>query len=104
MNTQQIELTGTLRPDGVLELDGPVALGPGRVVVTVRPVQEQRPSEVPEDDPFWQMMKAIWAIPGPLTMGARTPWMKSNGRAKSGTSTSRRSNDSRRRAAPGRRL
>lgn len=59
MSVKQIEMTGTVRPDGVLELDGPVALGPGRVTVTVRPVQEQQP-ELPKDDPFWQMMRSIW--------------------------------------------
>lgn len=59
MSAEQIEMTGTVRPDGVLELDGPVALEPGRVLVTVRPVKTEHP-ELPKDDPFWQMMRSIW--------------------------------------------
>lgn len=55
---QSIEITGTVRPDGILVLDGPVALQPGRVTVTVRPVEQQ--PDLPKDDPFWQRMQAIW--------------------------------------------
>jgi hypothetical protein len=53
-------MTGTVRPNGVLELDGPVALRPGRVTVTVRPMQAEQQPQLPKDDPFWQMMRSIW--------------------------------------------
>ncbi len=56
MSIEVVEMTGTLRPDGVVVLDGPVAVAPGRVKVTVQAV----PFELPKDDPFWQRMQAIW--------------------------------------------
>src|SRR3954463_10259256 len=59
MSAPRIEITGTVKPGGVLELDGPVALEPGRVIVPVRPAADQSP-ELPKDDPFWQMMRSIW--------------------------------------------
>jgi len=57
MSLEQVELTGTVRAGGVLELDGPVKLEPGRVKVTVSAVPEV---ELPKDDPFWQRMQTIW--------------------------------------------
>jgi len=60
MNPRPIEVRGTVRPDGVLELDGPVALAPGRVLVTVRPVRPEEQPELPRGDPFWEMMRSIW--------------------------------------------
>ena len=60
MTPQQVEMTGTVGPGGRLELDGPVALEPGRVTVTVRPLQAGPTPEPPKDAPFWQMMHSIW--------------------------------------------
>lgn len=60
MSTPYVELTGTVRPDGTLLLDGPVALAPGRVTVVVKPVSPSPLPELPRDDPFWQRMQAIW--------------------------------------------
>lgn len=51
-----IVVQGTIRPDGALELDEKVDLGPGRVQVTMVPVPE-----LPKNDPFWQRIEAIWA-------------------------------------------
>src|SRR5438046_596298 len=52
----QITLQGTVKADGSLELDDPVAMPEGRVLVTVRPVVQPDPN-----DPFWQRMEQIWA-------------------------------------------
>jgi len=51
---------GTIQPDGTLVLDEKPTLAPGRVTVVLR-----REAEVtlPRDDPFWQRMEAMWAIP-----------------------------------------
>jgi hypothetical protein len=51
----QVVVQGTLRPDGVLELDEKVPMPAGRVLVTVQPVVQP-----PADDPFWEMMNRIW--------------------------------------------
>jgi hypothetical protein len=59
MSAQQVEVMGTVRADGVLELDGPVVMEPGRVKVIVQAKRPERP-EPPKDDPFWQMMHSIW--------------------------------------------
>ncbi len=60
MNFTETRLGGTIQPDGTLVLDGKPGLPPGRVQVVVRPELEMK---FPEDDPFWQRMQAIWAIP-----------------------------------------
>lgn len=58
----QIEtvLQGTLHADGTLTLDEKPNLPPGRVKVVLR---QEATIDVPADDPFWQRMRAIWAIP-----------------------------------------
>jgi hypothetical protein len=56
MNLHEVVLEGTLKPDGTLELDQKPPLAAGRVTVVLRSVPE-----LPEGDPFWQMMKTIWA-------------------------------------------
>jgi hypothetical protein len=56
MNVHEAIVLGTLKPDGTLELDERVKLAPGRVQVTMVPVPE-----LPENDPFWQRMKTLWA-------------------------------------------
>lgn len=56
MNMRPVIVEGFVKPDGSLELDQKLNLPAGRVQVLVQPL-----SELPDDDPFWQMMKRIWA-------------------------------------------
>jgi hypothetical protein len=56
MSATHVVVEGTVRPDGSLELDSKLELPPGRVQLIVQPLLD-----LPEDDPFWQMMKGIWA-------------------------------------------
>ena len=56
MDLPEVVIEGTLKPDGTLELDQKPNLAPGRVRVTVLPLPA-----FPEDDPFWQRMRALWA-------------------------------------------
>jgi hypothetical protein len=56
MLATHVVVEGTLRPDGSLELDAKLTLPPGRVQLVVQPLPE-----LPQDDPFWQMMQGIWA-------------------------------------------
>ena len=56
VSVNEVIVQGTLKPDGTLELDERVNLAPGRVQVTMVPVPE-----LPQNDPFWQRMQAIWA-------------------------------------------
>jgi hypothetical protein len=51
-----VTVEGTLEPDGTLELDSKPNLPAGRVQVTVQVLPE-----LPQGDPFWDMMKSIWA-------------------------------------------
>jgi hypothetical protein len=56
MSATHVVVEGTVNPDGSLELDSKLELPPGRVQLIVQPLPE-----LPVDDPFWQMMKGIWA-------------------------------------------
>ncbi len=56
MSATHVVVAGTLKADGSLELDNKLDLAPGRVQVIVQPLPE-----LPNDDPFWQMMEGIWA-------------------------------------------
>jgi hypothetical protein len=49
-------IEGVINPDGTLVLQGKVNLPAGKVQVTLVPVLE-----LPQDDPFWQLMRGIWA-------------------------------------------
>jgi hypothetical protein len=51
-----VVVNGVVKPDGTLELEGKVPLPAGRVQVIVQPYPE-----LPKDDPFFQMLEAIWA-------------------------------------------
>ncbi|HVS37956.1 MAG TPA: hypothetical protein VMS17_20520 [Gemmataceae bacterium] len=51
----QISAQGTINPDGTLQLDDPLPLPGGRVLVIVQPLGEPT-----ADDPFWKRMQAIW--------------------------------------------
>jgi hypothetical protein len=55
MNANAIEVQGTLREDGTLELDDKPDLPPGRVKVTVEPVLDITQTDV------WQVLERIWA-------------------------------------------
>ena len=56
MSATHVVVDGTVKPDGSLELDSKLELPPRRVQLIVQPLPD-----LPEDDPFWQMMKGIWA-------------------------------------------
>jgi len=56
MSTPIAVVEGIVNPDGTLVLQEKVNLPPGKVQVTLVPM-----TDLPEDDPFWQRMKAIWA-------------------------------------------
>ncbi len=58
MSPSEILVTGTLKPDGTLELDQKPGLPPGRVTVALRP-GDMRPR--PLDDAFFRRMEEIWA-------------------------------------------
>src|SRR5262245_27398190 len=55
MSTPVVVTEGIVKADGTLELSAKLSLPPGRVQVTVVPVPE-----LPEEDPFWKRMQAIW--------------------------------------------
>ena len=56
MSVTAVTLEAVVKPDGTLELGEPVRLPAGRVQVTIVPVPE-----LPENDPFWRRMQALWA-------------------------------------------
>ena len=56
MSVTETVIEGTIQPDGTLVLDEPTKLPAGRVQVFVQALPE-----LPEGDPFWDMMKSIWA-------------------------------------------
>ena len=56
MNLYGKVLEGTIQPDGTLVLDRPTKLPAGRVQVTFLAL-----TELPKNDPFWDMMNSIWA-------------------------------------------
>ena len=60
MSLSETVVEGTIQPDGTLVLDEKPKLPAGRVTVVLR----QKPEGIlPKDDPFWQRMQAMWAIP-----------------------------------------
>jgi hypothetical protein len=56
MSTPVVTVEGTLKPDGTLEILEKVNLPAGKVQVTLVSVPD-----LPQDDPFWQRMQAIWS-------------------------------------------
>jgi hypothetical protein len=66
MSATHLVIAGTIKPDGSLELDSKLELPPGRVQLIVQPLPE-----LPEDDPFWRMMKGIWAARREAELTAR---------------------------------
>jgi hypothetical protein len=58
METKQVNLLGTVRPDGTLELDGKVGLPAGRVRITIEPIKATTSGE---GGSLWETMEKIWA-------------------------------------------
>lgn len=58
MSQTEIVVQGTLNADGTIQLDEKPNLPPGRVQVVVQALPQ-----LPKDDPFWQRIQAIRAIP-----------------------------------------
>jgi hypothetical protein len=56
MSLRETVIEGTLKPDGTLELDHKPNLPPGRVTVRMQPS-----AVLPTGDPFFDMLKGIWA-------------------------------------------
>jgi hypothetical protein len=56
MNTNTAVIYGVVQPDGSLQVEGKVPLPAGKVQIAVQAVPE--PSEC---DPFFDMLKGIWA-------------------------------------------
>ena len=56
MPANAVVIHGNIKSDGTLELDGKVPLPAGKVQVTLQPVPE-----LPEGDPFFDMLRSIWA-------------------------------------------
>jgi hypothetical protein len=56
MSPGVVILQGVVKPDGTLELEGKVPLPAGKVQVTLQSVPE-----LPQGDPFFDMLKGIWA-------------------------------------------
>lgn len=67
MSVVQTVVQGTLKPDGTLELDHKPDLPPGRVVVRMQPL-----AELPVGDPFFDMLKEIWATRAQAGLVPRT--------------------------------
>jgi hypothetical protein len=57
MNRAETVIGGTIQPDGTLVLDGKLNLPAGRVTVVLR---QEAEGLIPEDDPFWRRMQAMW--------------------------------------------
>src|SRR4051812_43899194 len=56
MNAAPVRMQGVVTPEGALELESKVPLPPGKVQVVLQPVPD-----MPEGDPFFEMLKGIWA-------------------------------------------
>ena len=56
MSRTEAVIEGTLKPDGSLELDRKPDLPPGRVTVRVQSLVA-----LPDGDPFFDLLKGIWA-------------------------------------------
>ena len=57
MQSNVIELQGTIQPDGTLVPDGKLPLPAGRVRLTVEPLPRE---ERPDPERFWTLMRNIW--------------------------------------------
>ncbi len=68
MNATHLTTTGTIKPDGTLELDGKTNLPPGRVRVTLSIVAE---SPAKKED-TWEVLQRIWKENEALGLKRRT--------------------------------
>src|SRR5262245_58092459 len=57
MSRSEVVVTGTLKPDGTLELDQKPDLPPGRVTVALR----KEPEPTPSKEDWWQSLQRIRA-------------------------------------------
>lgn len=57
MSANTVVIQGLVKSDGTLELEGKVTLPAGRVSVTLQPVPYSQ-----ETDPFFVMLRGIWAV------------------------------------------
>jgi hypothetical protein len=55
MSTPVVTVEGLVKSDGSVEVSEKVSLPAGKVQVTLVPWPQ-----LPQDDPFWQMMQKIW--------------------------------------------
>lgn len=60
MSAGEIEVAGTLRADGTLQLDEKPNLAPGRVTVVLRH-EGQTAKDQPPGETFFRLMDEIWA-------------------------------------------
>lgn len=67
MNVTETVIEGTLKPDGTLELDQKPNLPPGRMTIRMQPL-----TVLPEGDPFFDMLKGIWAVRAQAGLVPRT--------------------------------
>jgi hypothetical protein len=67
MSLTETVIEGTIHPDGTLELDQKPNLPPGRVTVRMQPL-----AVLPEGDPFFDMLKGIWATRAQAGLTPRT--------------------------------
>jgi hypothetical protein len=68
MNATNLTTTGTVKPDGTLELDGKTTLPPGRVRVTLSIV----PEETVAKEDTWTVLQRIWKENEELGLKPRT--------------------------------
>ena len=69
MSLTEFVVGGTLKSDGTLELDQKPNLIPGRVQVVLR---QAAPLDLPKGDPFFDMLKNIWAVRAEAGLTPRT--------------------------------
>jgi hypothetical protein len=67
MSLAEVVVEGTLRADGTLELDQKPNLPPGRVMSRMQPM-----TALPEGDPFFDMLRDIWAVRKQAGLTARS--------------------------------
>ena len=56
MSTTTVVVRGTMKPDGTLELEAPVALPPGPVQVTIQAL----PAPLSAGPGWWDVLQQIW--------------------------------------------
>ena len=67
MSQTETVMEGTIQPDGSLVLDQKPNLPPGRVSVRMQAL-----AELPDEDPFFEMLKGLWAVRAQAGLTPRT--------------------------------